>query len=90
MGVGVYFTFVGTFCWVAMRANAKFTARQTAINEFIRKHQDGVFSSKQCTVKLMPYHTYIAISFAWRPKPTSVLIRVQSIEASVGKSTLGH
>ena len=69
VGVLIFGSLITVICILAKRQIEKLNAFYKAIHEVIKKHQEGVFSSKNCTIRLMPYHTYIAIDFAWRPRP---------------------
>ena len=46
--------------------------RMSALNVIIKKHQDSVFASKNCILRLSPHQAYFAIEFKWRgPNPTA-------------------
>ena len=59
-------------CWLHRRAFMRMADRMNALNVIIKKHQDSVFASKNCIIRLSPHQAYIAIEFKWRgPSPAA-------------------
>ena len=69
MGVIGFVTIMATCLFATKRARKYMAARLYHNQQIIERHKLSVFGPKECSVRMSPQGSYIAIEFNWKPRP---------------------